>query len=317
MATSNVAQHHLSIVGFVEETTPGVTPASPSMRQIPVISSSIKSSSDLVVPQALNSNRKKKQARKGNIGVGGDIETELAYGVFDPLFRSVMMSPGWVNQSGAERLQVGTSRNYLTFEDKVDGQDTPFYERFTGCMIGSMTISVANNDTVKVTFGVSGLNSSISDTPLDSTPGVGSPEVYVSDTFIFKEGSLSLEGVDLGYIGTFEITLNNNLETIRTAFSDVGYALQYGDAEVSGTLSGMIPNRDLLNYYRNETTGLELLLSFEDRAGNIFQVRCPSIMFNDYEKNVGGTGARMQNVPFTASDDGTADSPIAIIRIPG
>jgi hypothetical protein len=78
-----------------------------------------------------------------------------------------------------------------------------------GCMVNSMTMTATTGDTIKVRLECPYQNETL------ATSGIGSQVVETFDVFTFAHGTLELPtGSTIGDVQSFELTANNNLESV-------------------------------------------------------------------------------------------------------
>lgn len=291
-------------VSYVEETTWGVTPSTPTMVKLPTTGCSIVLSKDTFQDETLRSDRRISDLRHGVQQSGGDTPFMFRYGDFDPIMQAALYGT-WT----ADVLKDSITERSFTFEREF--ADIGEYGVFTGCNIGSFSISVDANAIVTGSYTVVGREASYSTTPLDASPtAISGNSPFDSFTGELKEG-----GSTIGVVASVELSVDNGVEPTNVVGSNLSARNVAGRSNVSGSLTVYYEDSTMLNKFINETeSSLELTLG--DGVSESYVIELPRIKYTGGDNSVSDEGVISMSMPFQALSDDSEDCTIKITRIP-
>lgn len=298
------AQGSRSSLSYIVESTFGTTPVG-NFINLPFSTHSLNLTKDRVNGNDIQADRMPRVDRHGNRQVGGDIVVDLRDGDYDAFLESAML-----NTWSTDVLKVGTTPKYFSVEDYAADIDQA--RLFTGCTVSSMGISLAPNQMVTTTFGIVGKDMSISATQKTQTAASGAApfDAYSGDLAIGNVGSSSAVAIVTG----LDFTLNNSYSPTFVIGDDSAPSLEYGRAEVEGTLTAYFEDASLINRFLNETE-TELEVSVNDPTGaNAYTFLFPKVKINSADVGVDGPTSRMINMSFVALYDSTEATNLKITR---
>ena len=268
-----------------------------SFANLPYTTQSLNLTKDRVIGTDLQSDRQTRVDRHGNRQVGGDIVCDLRQTDFDTLIRSAMLND-WTNVSGVESISIGTDPVWLSFQD-IARDLTDITRTFVGCSVSTMAISLAPNQMVTTTFGIVGQNMSIDSAP--DTPSAASTKVpfdsYSGSISIGDaDGSLSVSNV----VTSVDFTLTNSFGPTFTIGNDLSNCLEYGRAEVEGTITTFFENADEINRFVNETESALKISVSEPGGAATYTFDMPRVKINSADGPVDGPGSRIITFSFVA-----------------
>jgi hypothetical protein len=184
---------------------------------------------------------------------------------------------------------------------------------FTGMAVSQATFSMAPNQMVNTTFEFVGSAGSIGQTEkTTNAASTNQPFDAYSGSLDVGDAGGSLTGVTS--ITSLEFTVNNSLNPTFVIGSDVTPQLEYGRAEVEGTITAYFEDASLYNRFLNETeTALSIDIQ-DPGAANTYTFFFPKVKFNGGEAPVESPQSRMITIPFVALYDSTEDSNLVIYR---
>jgi len=299
----------------VEETTYGVTPATPSFETLRHTACSLGMSKDITVSEELRADRQIKCAKHGVKNVAGDIGFELSYGSYDNELEATLLGTWDIDGGGVgvDRLTAGVERRSFTilrhFSDQQAG-DKP-YHRYTGCEYSSMNLTVAPVGTLTGSFTLLG-----QDQLVETAEPAGSTYAAASDNCPFNgfTGAVKIDGTIISVITELTLTVENGLEARNVVGSDVTQYPTIGRSNITGSATMYFENSLQVEKFINET---ESSLEFELNDGtNHYEFLLPRITYTGgANPDVSGEGAITLAVPFQALvDDTTVLSNIQIDR---
>jgi len=272
--------------------------AASSYTNLPFNTHSLNLSKERVAGNEIQPDRMPRVDRHGNKSVAGDITVDLRDSAYDDFLESAMLS---TFSTGV--IKVGTTPKFLTLEDYAADIDQA--RLFTGCSVSTMSVSMAPNQMVSATFGMVGKDMTISGTEKTvAAGGVGEP-------FDAYSGALKVADVDgigaasaLSIITSVDFTVTNSFSPTFVVGSDSAPALEFGRAEVEGTVTAYFEDLSLVNRFLNETESA-IEVSVADPSANTMTFLFPRVKFNAADIPVDGPTSRVITLPFVALYDDT------------
>ena len=298
------AQGSRSSLSFITEATFGTTPAG-NFTNLPFSTHSLNLTKDRVAGTDIQADRMARVDRHGNRQVGGDIVVDLRDGDFDSFLESAMLNTWATNV-----LKVGTTPKFFSVEDYAADIDQA--RVFTGMSVSTMAISLAPNQMVTTTFGMVGKDMAISATEKtqDAASGAAPFDAYSGDISIGNVGGAA----PVAIVTALDFTLNNSYAPTFVIGDDSAPSLEYGRAEVEGTLTAYFEDASLINRFLNETE-TEIEVSVDDPTGaNSYTFTFPRVKINSADVGVDGPTSRMISMSFVALYDTTEGTNLKITR---
>jgi hypothetical protein len=298
------SQGSRSSLSFVTEVTFGTTPAG-SFTNLPFTTHSLNLTKDRVAGNDIQADRMPRVDRHGNRQVAGDIVVDLRDGVYDAFLESAMLNTWSTNV-----LKVGVTPKFFSIEDYASDIDQA--RLFTGMTVSTMAISLAPNQMVTTTFGMVGKDMTVSATQKTQTAAANNApfDAYSGDIAIGNVGSSSAVAIVTG----LDFTLNNSFAPTFVIGDNSAPSLEYGRAEIEGTITAYFEDTALINRFLNETE-TELEVSVNDPTGtNAYTFLFPRIKINSADVPVDGPTSRIINMSFVALYDSTELSNLVITR---
>lgn len=291
-------------VNYVEESTFGVTPSTPTMIALRQTGTSLVLSKDSFASEELRSDRKISDLRHGTQQVGGDLNFELSYGEFDTLMEAALFNTWSTNV-----LKDGVTEKFFTLERAF--ADITQYGVFTGCYMNTFNLNVASNAIVTGSFGVVGKGASYSGTPLDASP---TPSLTASPFDSFT-GTLDEGGATIAVVTSVDITVDNGITPTFVVGSNQSARNVAGRSTVTGTVTAYFEDAALLNKFINETES-SLSLTLGDGISESYVIEIPRLKYSGGDNSVADEGPVELSMPFQGLYDSGEDATIKITRIP-
>jgi hypothetical protein len=298
------SQGSRSSLSFVTEVTFGTTPAG-SFTNLPFTTHSLNLTKDRVAGNDIQADRMPRVDRHGNRQVAGDIVVDLRDGVYDAFLESAMLNTWSTNV-----LKVGVTPKFFSIEDYASDIDQA--RLFTGMTVSTMAISLAPNQMVTTTFGMVGKDMTVSATQKTQTAAANNApfDAYSGDIAIGNVGSSSAVAIVTG----LDFTLNNSFAPTFVIGDNSAPSLEYGRAEIEGTITAYFEDTALINRFLNETE-TELTVSVNDPTGtNAYTFDFPRIKINSADVPVDGPTSRIITMSFVALYNATELSNLVITR---
>ena len=298
------AQGSRSSLSYIVESTFGTTPAG-NFTNLPFSTHSLNLTKDRVAGNDIQADRMPRVDRHGNRQVAGDIVVDLRDADYDAFLESAMLNTWATNV-----LKVGTTPKFFSIEDYAADIDQA--RVFTGMAVSTMGVSLAPNQMVTTTFGMVGKNMLPSDTEKtqDAASGAAPFDAYSGDISIGNVGGASAVAIVTG----LDFTLTNSFAPTFVIGDDSTPSLEYGRAEVEGTLTAYFEDASLINRFLNETE-TEIEVSVDDpTGGNAYTFLFPRVKINSADVGVDGPTSRMISLSFVALYDATEGTNLKITR---
>ena len=298
------AQGSRSSLSYVKEVTFGTTPAG-NFTNLPFSSQSLNLTKDRVSGNDIQADRMPRVDRHGTRQVSGDIVVDLRDGDYDDFLASAMLNTWATNV-----LKVGTTPSFLSIEDFA--QDITVARLFKGCSVSSMAVSLAPNQMVTTTFSMVGKNMTVETSGKTQTAASGAApfDAYSGDLAIGNVGTSSASAI----VTSIDFTINNSFSPTFVIGDDTTPSLEYGRAEVEGTITAYFEDAALINRFLNEVES-EIEVSVDDPTGtNAYTFLFPRVKLNSAEGGVDGATSRMVTLSFVALYDSTEGTNLKITR---
>jgi hypothetical protein len=298
------AQGSRSSLSYIVESTFGTTPAG-NFTNLPFSTHSLNLTKDRVAGNDIQSDRITRVDRHGNRQVSGDIAVDLRDADYDDFLEAAMLNTWATNV-----LKVGVAPKFFSIEDYAADIDQA--RLFTGMTVSSMGISLAPNQMVTTTFGMVGKDMTIGavQKTQDAASGAAPFDAYSGDIAIGNVGSSTASGIVTG----LDFTLTNSFAPTFVIGDDSAPSLEYGRAEIEGTLTAYFEDAALITRFLNEVES-ELEVSVDDPTGaNAYTFLFPRIKINSADVGVDGPTSRIINMSFVALYDATEGTNLSITR---
>ncbi len=291
-------------MSYIVEATFGTTPAG-NFTNLPFSTHSLNLTKDRVAGNDIQADRMPRVDRHGNRQVAGDIAVDLRDADYDDFLESALL-----NTFSTNVLKVGVTPKFFSIEDYAADIDQA--RVFTGCSVSSMAISLAPNQMVTTTFSMVGKDMTISGTQKtqDAASGAAPFDAYSGDIAIGNVASSSAVAIVTG----LDFTLNNSFAPTFVIGDDSAPSLEYGRAEIEGTITAYFEDAALITRFLNETES-ELEVSVNDPTGaNAYTFLFPRIKINSADVGVDGPTSRIISMSFVALYDATEGTNLKITR---
>ena len=298
------AQGSRSSLSYIVEATFGTTPAGDFIN-LPFSTHSLNLTKDRVAGNDIQADRMPRVDRHGNRQVAGDIVVDLRDADYDAFLEAAMLNTWSTNV-----LKVGTTPKFFSIEDYAADVDQA--RLFTGMSVSTMGVSLAPNQMVTTTFGMVGKDMTIGAVQKTQVAASGAApfDAYSGDIAIGNVASSSAVAIVTG----LDFTLNNSYAPTFVIGDDSAPSLEYGRAEIEGTLTAYFEDASLINRFLNETES-ELEVSVNDPTGtNAYTFLFPRIKINSADVGVDGPTSRVISMSFVALYDATEGTNLKITR---
>lgn len=288
---------------YIEEATPGVTPAtSPAFLPIRFNTSSLTRNVSQVDSNEINQSRQRPPSKQGTYSTQGEIVSELSDDSFDDLLAIFMQQDDWDTNA----LVVGDSvRTISILKRHTDTGEAVIYQ---GCRLNTLAVSADIDARVILTFGVIGTAAVPYTAPTGTTYGTAE----TTESMVTSVGSISEGGSPLAYATAHTFTLSNGMAPLFALHSRAAYDVQNGVFTATGTLSAYRESGGLYAKFLNESL-TEIEQVFSDGV-NTYTFHFPAVRYTQADDAVPGPDAIVNTFQYSAGYDSGDETTLTITR---
>jgi tail tube protein len=298
------AKGSITRIAYVAESTPGTTPASPAMVDLPYVKFDAELVKEHYDDNSVFSDRMERYTIAGVGKVAGTISANLSYSNFAPLLETLCGAA-----FASDVLKTGTTLKTVTLEKWHPDITKGFV--YTGCFLDKAQIKVPVNNIVTLDGTLAGYDMTTETSALDASTTAPTDEA----PFTHLGGTIQEGGSTVAYFSSIDLSVDNTSVAQQVLSEDrpVGYTL--GMSKISGQFTAYLPDVTLFTKYINGTpTSLQFTL--EDPDGNALDFLLPNVTITGIKAPAQGQAPIVQTVTFKANRDATAASNIVITRTP-
>ena len=300
------------------ETTPGVTPATPTWQIVRVTGEGIAYNPTATNSAEMDASRNVRDSILTGSEVSGDINWELSFNVpWQDLMESAFCSdwgdlPTGLNPAttlagfgvnndqtrvvGVNDLFIKDEQKTFTVEKRFTKDDGSYlYHRYNGCIVNTTTLTITPNEPINGSFGVVGRGLTLAITELAGStyvdPGVMPVFTALNVTDILFDGiTFDMAYVDYCFNG---LTLNMNNNTRRTACVGPATTAQtvLGRMEASIDANVYLSDNKLLTWLLDQSdVGIRVIMKDTASPAHKYILRAPRAKVQSGTVVASGTG---------------------------
>lgn len=291
-------------ITVVKEVTPGTTPATPTMLEMPVVSFTPNASNTIIGSDAIRGHPFRDQISAGRLAHEFGAEVELAGATHDPLLETFF--GGTITTKALKFLDALSS---LTIEEKVKAG---IFNSWTYCTFNSLSISANADDTapVKMTFGGMARAAALDAASTLATAVTPAPG---TQPYTFIGATVTIAG-NATPVGSGTLNFERAVDPLMLLGSALPREYVPGEATLTGSLtipyddagfgSGATHSAILTNF-----TDAAQVWKFADAAGTNFrQFSIPKTNYSSLGRPLNSRGMRMQEINFEAKYDSSSST---------
>jgi len=313
MAIANSSQHTLF---FDAEAAYGDQDASTAYVEVEHATCNFNVTKSAIESERIRGDRNIDDSRHGVHTVGGEITAELSYAPSNLTLLEAALGGTYTTGSSSaaddDIVKVGSSRRSFTFERNFKDITAGDFHYYQGMEVSSVSISVAPDAMVGVTYGFVGKSLTVSDA-IDShgsdTAVAAAIKPFDSFSAVIKEA-----GSTVANVTGLEITIENGLAPAFIIGSKFTSRPALGKCRVTGNLTAFFEDKTLLNKFLDEDES-SLEITFTDGT-NSLKIAIPRIKFNSGQTDVSGEEQISLGMDFQALYDSTSATTISIDKTP-
>ena len=211
----------------------------------------------------------------------------------------------------ARVIKKGTTTRSMVIEKAFTDIDQ--FQKFTGCIINTLSFDVNPNAMVTGSFGFLHKDMASAGTVYHSgtAVSVGVDRPFDGFTGYIKEGSTAN-----AQMSSLSLSLDNGFERNFVLMADTCPQMTSGKSNVTGTITLYFEDAIIYDKFVAETES-SLELSIQDDDLNGYVITLPRIKYTSADSPINSDGATIVTMNFQALDDATEVSNIVIRRQPG
>jgi hypothetical protein len=300
----------------VKETTFGVTPSSPALKQIRFTGESLNHNIENTTSNEIRPDRTQQDLVQTSVQGAGDINIELSYGSYKDFLAALFCSAWTAGIGDQEELTNGTTRSSFTIQKHFPDLSTPQFHNFKGCVIESLSLKMELGKIVEGSFNFLSVGCTPSTTQFSGATTPAAPSTTPMNA-VANVQNLTLGGVPYtGCISSLSLMIKNNLRATMCIGSVGPKDIKLGTLEVTGDIEFYFNDGDQYAAYIAGTT-FDIAFDLVDIDGNKYLVTLPRCKFEAGTVVAGGKNTDvMLSGKWRALYDATATNVIKLIADP-
>lgn len=283
---------------------------------IPFISSGLRLNRPRTTDPVIRSNFNPSKPSKDNQTVGGTIvvpfDSIASWYWMKSAFNTLATSGAASPYTHTFTNKAVTARTSLTIEHQYLDLATPKYYQYTGCKIGSMSLTTGTTGLLMLNIEVVAQDRTIADTSFDGTPTAVDYAPIEQSHASLKEG-----GVAFADATNVAWNINFNLDTGQYAIGGGGAvdALHDQIMDVSGSLTALYKDTDL-GVKAGADTESSLEVTYQASASSQVIVEVEELQYHENDPAIEGPQGIQQSLDYTGYyDDGINESAVMVTLI--
>ncbi|MDU6275051.1 MAG: phage tail tube protein [Veillonella sp.] len=298
MATAKRAQGAQSKLTMAFEQDFGTIPSTSGVI-MPIISSSLKASQNLIDSAVIRGTRNPAAPSRGNIDTSGSITPPVDVIGFGYWLKLAFGSPtsnvtGTGKSKKAEHIfKIGPEMPSATFEQGYPDVNT--YQQFSGVRINKLGLKFGGDSELTATIDVMGCKETLAAASFDTAA-----KSVIFTPFENLEATIKEGGQQVANILSLDLDIDFGLDGDSYAIGGKGFRtyIDTGIVGVSGTVKAFFQNQDLLNKAVNGSeSSLELVLTKGDAS---LTIKLPELIYERNSPGIDGPKGVNIELPFKA-----------------
>lgn len=289
-------------IGYVEEVTFGVTPATPALKAFRHNSTTLSLNRSTFGSNEIRGDRQIADFRAGTRSGQGNIVAELSKGSHDDMLAAALCGT-WT----ANVLKAGILRKSFTIERKFG--DVGQYLRYYGSQVDTLQISMTTGAVVGLTFGFWSKGMESDDAIVT---GATYPAALTTSPMDAISGTITEGGSAIGVVSNVSLNLSNGLASRFVIGSAESLEPSIGRSTLTGTMEAYFEDATLLNKFLADTpSSLSMVCS---DGTDEYTILVPKLKYTGGDVPVSGEGPVSISLPFQGLLDPTTGTNLQITR---
>lgn len=286
------------------------TPETPAAFKLPIISSGVKSTQNLIESGIITGRRDPGLPGRGNIDVSGPVEVpvdEIAFGYWLKLGFGAPTTTG-AGPTYTHAYKVGDAAPSMALEQGFT--DISVYELFNGIKMSKMGISFGGDGELTAKIDLLGGKETIGATSMDASPDAISVTKLGNFMATLKEG-----GSSIATVSSVDMNFDFGLDGDTYCLGGGGFrtSIEEGLVQITGSIKAFFENTTLLNKAINGTeTSLEITLT---NGTHSLTIKLPEVVYERNSPGIDGPKGVNIELPFRAYFDNNSDNTVALITL--
>lgn len=263
-----------------------------TLKELRFVSETVGLTAATTTSAEIRPNRNVADSIRTSTSIGGDINVEFSYQVYDDFLQGLLQSATALDGANTE-IKNGSTKKYFTVEKNTpDASGTNYYTQFIDMQVGGMTMNIAQGAVVAGSFTLMGsANPTNSSTSLDTVGGYTAAPTFPVYNSLADVSAVSIDGTPAGNVESVVFTITNNLREQRAIGSVAPAGVASGQFAVTGTVKIYFASNTLYNKFLADQS-FSLLVTIDDKTGvtngNQYTIRLPKCKFTNITKNITG-----------------------------
>lgn len=282
-------------LGFIEETSFGVTPAAPTLKAAPFTSEALSVTKEALFTENDSRGRHKRTSMASD-DVGGEIVMEFSPIACDLFLKHLL---GQNIDAGISNPYTHTMRTYfnnpysMTIEKAL--YDLGKYMLYTGMVTDALTFDIAQEGIVMMHATMFGKKCAINASSVTANPLTS----HTDNPFTGYEAQIEIDGALSDLVNSASMTFRNNYQpTGRNLDMNIaGYAL--GNREFNGAFDIFLPDTATVSKFQAGTR-ISMKMTFYRNANVYYEFYFPRVVLKECWPNVAGADELKLNATWEA-----------------
>lgn len=305
------AQGYRSKLGMGFESTYNQAPAKGI--QMPITSSKIKGSQNLITDNTIRGRRDPAQPSLGNIDVSGSVVIPVDDVNFGYWLRALLDVPITTGSGDpyTHIFKIGLTQPSISFEQQFPDISQNFL--YTGCKVNKMALSFGGDQALAATIDIMGAKEVINSTPFDAMLDNYPMRKFSNFMASIKEG-----GTDIASVTKLDLSISAGLNGDTYTIGSRGFrnSVNSGIMQVSGTVTAFFDSVALLNKaIAGTTSSLDILLVDPAFPTHSLEIKLPELIYKRDSPGIEGPTGVSIALPFEAFYNADADNSCVVFTL--
>jgi hypothetical protein len=282
-----VASTNTTDLGYILESTPGTTPATPAFQLLPVVGNELIDEISTAVSEAIRSDRQTDDLIIVDADVTGSIPFELTYTAWQPLMEALLQGVTDTGTPGERTTQNGVEvPDSFTFQKTVNVAGTPYYYNFRGAQVGAMTFNFETGSILTASMDIVARSAEGTATAI-----TGQSNTPIADYTLMNSvtsASIAVTGLPVTTeFNSMALTINNNINQAKAIGTLGAVDLASFTLEITGDIEIYFEDLSAYNLFK-AASEFSVVITLTDGAGNIIDITLPKCKFESLSGPIPG-----------------------------
>jgi hypothetical protein len=281
--------------------------------QMPITSSKIKGSQNLITDNTIRGRRDPAQPSLGNIDVSGSVVIPVDDVNFGYWLRALLDSPVTTGSGDpyTHVFKTGLTQPSVSFEQQFP--DINQYFLYTGCKVNKLALSFGGDQALTATIDVMGAKEVISGAPFDATLDNYPMRKFSNFMASIKEG-----GASIATVTKLDLSISTGLNGDTYTIGSQGFrnSVNSGIMQVSGTVTAFFDSATLLNKaIAGTTSSIDILLVDPVFPTHSLEIKLQELIYKRASPGIEGPTGVSIALPFEAFYNAGAENSCVVFTL--